>query len=97
MENQPVTIRVAPEVAQDYETASPAVRREADAVLSRKLRETLHRLRGPGEFSRETASSPRLTAQALLDSGLVGMWKDRPETEDSAAFARRLREESQRR
>lgn len=40
---------------------------------------------------------PRLTARELLNSGLVGLWRDRDEIEDSAAYARQLREQAQRR
>ncbi len=37
------------------------------------------------------------SAQALLESPLVGLWKDRDDIKDSAAFARELREKAQRR
>jgi len=40
---------------------------------------------------------PYLTARRLLDSGLVGLWKDRDDIEDSAAYARQLREQAQQR
>lgn len=40
---------------------------------------------------------PRLTAKALLNSGLVGLWADRTDITDSAAYARQLREQAQRR
>jgi hypothetical protein len=40
---------------------------------------------------------PRLTARQLLHSGLIGLWKDRADIEDSAAYARQLREQAQRR
>ncbi|MCI2430607.1 hypothetical protein LM604_08200 [Candidatus Acetothermia bacterium] len=36
-----------------------------------------------------------LTARRLLHSGLVGLWKGRKHIRDSAAFARRLREQAQ--
>lgn len=36
-----------------------------------------------------------LTARALLGSGLVGIWADREDLADGAAFARRLREKAQ--
>ncbi len=39
----------------------------------------------------------RLTVGQLRKSGLIGMWKDRAEIQDSAVFARRLREKSQNR
>jgi hypothetical protein len=39
----------------------------------------------------------RLTAHRLLDSGLVGLWKDREDIGDSAAYARQLREQAQKR
>lgn len=38
-----------------------------------------------------------MTARDLLQSGLVGIWKDRDDISDSPEFARRLREESQNR
>ncbi|MBI5650131.1 MAG: hypothetical protein HZC40_06770 [Chloroflexi bacterium] len=40
---------------------------------------------------------PPLTARALLESGLIGIWKDRDDIGDSAEFARKLREQAQRR
>jgi hypothetical protein len=39
----------------------------------------------------------RLTAKRLLESGVVGLWQDREDVTDSAAYARQLREEAQRR
>ncbi len=36
-----------------------------------------------------------LTARQLLHSGLIGVWKDRDDIEDSAAYARQLREQAQ--
>jgi hypothetical protein len=38
-----------------------------------------------------------LTAKQLLESGLVGLWQDRQDILDSAAYARHLREEAQQR
>ncbi len=38
-----------------------------------------------------------LTARALRRSGLIGLWKDRADIQDSAAFARQLREQAQHR
>lgn len=40
---------------------------------------------------------PRMTAKALLNSGLVGLWGDRTDITDSAVYARQLREQAQRR
>ena len=37
------------------------------------------------------------TARRLLRSDLIGLWKDRQDIEDSAAYARQLREQAQRR
>jgi hypothetical protein len=39
----------------------------------------------------------RLTAAALSGSGLVGIWKDRSDIGDTLQFARRLREQTQKR
>ena len=38
-----------------------------------------------------------LTARQLLHSGLIGLWRDREDIQDSADYARRLREQAQRR
>jgi len=35
--------------------------------------------------------------QTLLESPIVGLWRDRDDLEDSTAFARQLREKAQRR
>ncbi len=45
------------------------------------------------------ASAPlsKLMAKQLLESGVVGLWQDREDITDSAAYARQLREEAQRR
>ena len=95
MENRALTIHVAPEAAHAYEAASPEEQRRLDAVLSRKLREAMRSLPPPEQATVDAAREPRLTAGDLLRSGLVGMWKDRPEAEDSAAFARQLRVKAQ--
>ncbi len=44
-----------------------------------------------------TPKCPHLTANRLLHSGLIGIWKDRKDIEDSTAYARQLREQAQRR
>jgi hypothetical protein len=46
------------------------------------------------EPARETEKRP-LTADALLASGLIGLWSDRTDIGDSREFARRLRELAQ--
>jgi len=46
---------------------------------------------GPSAMPRRT----RLTARRLLRSGLIGLWKDRKDIGDSAAYARQLREQAQ--
>ncbi len=38
-----------------------------------------------------------LTANKLLNSGLAGLWNDRNDIGDSAEYARKLRDEAQRR
>lgn len=43
------------------------------------------------------AQQPRLTARQLLQSNLIGLWKDRDEIQDSSAYARELRGKAQRR
>jgi hypothetical protein len=54
------------------------------------------RLRGAPEAD-ESAPRRHLTARELLQSGLVGMWRDRDDIGDSIEFARKLREAAQRR
>lgn len=49
------------------------------------------------ETDKETRRTPGGTAQDLLHSPLVGLWKDRGDIEDSSSYARRLREQAQRR
>ena len=39
----------------------------------------------------------QLTARDLLQSGLVGLWADRKDIEDSLTFARRLRKQAEQR
>ena len=38
---------------------------------------------------------PRLTVRQLRRSGLIGLWQDRDDIEDSALYARQLREQAQ--
>lgn len=38
-----------------------------------------------------------MTVKDLLESGLVGMWKDRDDIKDSTTYARELREQAQNR
>jgi hypothetical protein len=38
-----------------------------------------------------------LTAQGLLESGIVGLWRDRADIGDAPDYARQLREQAQRR
>jgi hypothetical protein len=38
-----------------------------------------------------------LTARRLLDSGLIGLWKDRKDLSESAVYAHQLREQAQKR
>ena len=45
----------------------------------------------------DKSKRPRLTAKQLLDSGLIGLWQDRQDISDSAAYARQLREKAQQR
>ncbi|RMF28557.1 MAG: hypothetical protein D6759_15545 [Chloroflexi bacterium] len=46
---------------------------------------------------REPRPRVRLTAGQLRRSGLIGLWKDRTDIEDSSAYARRLRKQAQQR
>ena len=41
------------------------------------------------------SSRPRLTVRQLRQSGLIGLWKDRKDIQDSAVFARQLRDKAQ--
>lgn len=46
---------------------------------------------------REQEQKPPLTAEKLLNSGIVGIWKDRKDIADSSVYARQLREQAQQR
>lgn len=50
-------------------------------------------------LSQPTQTMPRshLTVRQLRQSGLIGLWKERDDIQDSAAYARRLREQAQKR
>ena len=43
------------------------------------------------------SNRPRLTANKLLSSELIGLWENRKDISDSSSYARKLREEAQRR
>ncbi|MCP4655075.1 MAG: hypothetical protein GY856_06605 [bacterium] len=60
METRALTIHVASEAAQAYETAPPEVQRQLDVFLSRKLRETLR------ERTRSTSTSVEARGQRVL-------------------------------
>jgi len=45
----------------------------------------------------KTTPRSHLTVGQLRESGLIGLWKDRYDIRDSAAYARRLREQAQKR
>ncbi|MBI3914772.1 MAG: hypothetical protein HY327_11395 [Chloroflexi bacterium] len=77
--------------------------REKLAVLKRilkdkELRQTVIDLSGVKNPRKDRAPARRkyMTARELLNSDLIGMWKDRTDIGDSAVFARQLREQAQR-
>jgi hypothetical protein len=45
----------------------------------------------------KTKSKKQLTARQLLNSGLIGMWKNRTDITDSLEYAHQLREQAERR
>ncbi len=45
----------------------------------------------------KTPPRPRLTVRQFRELGLIGLWKDRDDIQDSSVYARQLREEAQRR
>ena len=49
------------------------------------------------EPHKDTAIKERLTARQLLNSSLIGLWKDRTDIGDSTQYARQLRDQGQRR
>jgi hypothetical protein len=61
-----------------------------------KARRTLSRPAGASHSGSATSKKP-LTAQALLQSGLVGLWSHRKDLPDSPEFARSLRRKAERR
>lgn len=47
-------------------------------------------------FAPQPKPKERLTARKLLNSGLIGLWKNRTDIVDSTVYARQLREQAQR-
>ena len=45
----------------------------------------------------EETVTPSLTARRLLNSSMIGLWKDREEVTDSISYARQLRDQAQHR
>lgn len=45
--------------------------------------------------SKRREGKKRLTAKRLLNSGLIGLWKERTDITDSVVYARQLREKAQ--
>jgi len=45
----------------------------------------------------QTMPSSHLTVRQLRQSGLIGLWKEPQDIQDSTAYARRLREQAQKR
>lgn len=45
----------------------------------------------------EAPEKERISARTLLQSPLVGLWKDRSDIKDSVSYARKLREQAERR
>ena len=68
------------------------------ALQDKQLRQALLDL--TAQPKRRTERLPvrhALTARDLLNSDLIGMWQNRADIRDSAAFARQLREQAQNR
>lgn len=47
--------------------------------------------------TREPRARPYLTVRQLRQSGMLGLWQDRDDIQDSTVFARTLREQAERR
>ena len=45
----------------------------------------------------EKIDSNKSTTRSILDSGIIGLWKNRDDISDSVTYARNLREQAQRR
>jgi len=74
-----------------------ATLREADGQIRELRIKDIEKFEAESAPLISAAGSKKLTARALLQSGLVGMWKDRKDIEDSSKFARELRERAQKR
>jgi hypothetical protein len=74
-----------------------ATLRETDGRIKEMRVQDIEVFEQPPDLSPAQPSLKPLTARALLESGLVGMWKDRTDIGDSAGFARQLRERAQKR
>ncbi|MEJ5311464.1 MAG: toxin-antitoxin system HicB family antitoxin [Anaerolineae bacterium] len=67
-----------------------------EPVLTADVIERLHErfLEAEQTEEAETASRGHLTVGEFRESGLIGLWKDRTDIEDSAVYARQLREQA---
>lgn len=81
------------EILKAYPTLKPEDIRAALAYAA-ELAET--KVTEPTKEKTEVPGRPHLTARGLLQSGIIGLWKDRNDIKDSAAYARQLREQVQR-
>ena len=88
-------VRVRQVVAKDGEVLVRGIPyKKGQVVEIIVLPQTFDELRTP---PLKTTPHSHLTVRQLRQSGLIGMWKDRDDIRDSAAYARRLREQAQQR
>jgi hypothetical protein len=66
-----------------------------DGVLHLNLPLGSERANAEVQVTVETFEKRPMTADALLKSGLIGLWADREDIQDSREFARALRERAQ--
>lgn len=79
-----------------YVTArGEAVHREAGGSVKELRISDIEVIETPPEYSQPDTTLKPLTAKMLLQSGLVGMWKDRTDIGDSGEFAVKLREQAE--
>jgi hypothetical protein len=89
---------MATQASTDGDQVVAQLRQEIEKTPAEYLPNLLQIVRSFRESVTTTPDTrPILTARALAQSDLVGMWQDRDDIEDSRIFARTLREQAQRR
>lgn len=89
---------MATQAVTDVDQVVAQLRQEIEQTPAEHLPNLLQIVRSFRQSVTTTPDArPTLTALALAQSDIAGMWQDRDDIDDSSVFARTLREQAQRR